>query len=148
MIHHRQRLALGLEPSDNLLGVHAQLDDLQRHAAPDRLLLFGYIDDAAAAFANHLTQLVMANFVAWPFKGDVRIHSGFVEKRARLLVRGQERLHLRPERGVASAFPIQQCGAFGGVRQFQRRGEQFFRGLGHVTLDISGDALDYSGTGD
>ena len=37
MIHHRQRLPLRLEPGDDLLGVHAQLDDLQRHAAAHRL---------------------------------------------------------------------------------------------------------------
>ena len=27
----RQRLTLGLEPGDDLLGVHARLDDLQGH---------------------------------------------------------------------------------------------------------------------
>ena len=29
MVHHRQRLPLGFEPGDDLLCVHAQLDDLQ-----------------------------------------------------------------------------------------------------------------------
>ena len=46
------------------LGVHAQLDDLERHAAADRLLLFGHIDDAAAAFADLLQQFVAADSVA------------------------------------------------------------------------------------
>ena len=32
MVHHRQRLALRLEPGDDLPGVHAQLDDLERDA--------------------------------------------------------------------------------------------------------------------
>ena len=33
MIHHRQRLPLGLEARDHLLGVHAELDNFQRNAA-------------------------------------------------------------------------------------------------------------------
>ena len=49
MVHHGQGLALGFEPGDDALGVHAQLDDLERHAPPHRLLLFGHIDHAAAA---------------------------------------------------------------------------------------------------
>ena len=57
MIHHRQRLPLGLEAGDDLLGVHAQLDDLERDAAADRFLLLGHVNDAAAAFADLLEQL-------------------------------------------------------------------------------------------
>ena len=30
MIHHRERLAFSLEPSDHALGVHARFDDFQR----------------------------------------------------------------------------------------------------------------------
>ena len=68
MIHQRQRLPLGFEPGDDLLGVHAQLDDLQRHPPPHRFLLLGHIDDAAAAFADLLEQLVTADPVAGPFQ--------------------------------------------------------------------------------
>ena len=64
MVHHRQRLPLGLEAGDDALGVHAQLDDLERHAAADRLLLLGHINHAAAAFADLLQQFVAANPVA------------------------------------------------------------------------------------
>ena len=32
MIHHCQRLSFGLEPGDDLLGVHSELDHLERHA--------------------------------------------------------------------------------------------------------------------
>src|SRR5437016_1586641 len=32
MVHHCQRLALGLEAGDDGLGVHAELDDLERDA--------------------------------------------------------------------------------------------------------------------
>ena len=38
MVHQRQGLPLGLEAGDDLPGVHARLDDLQRHLAADRLL--------------------------------------------------------------------------------------------------------------
>ena len=71
MVHHRQRLALGLEAGDDLLGVHAQLDDLQRHAAPHRLGLLGDIDHAAAAFADSLQQLVAPERLAHGFVGRI-----------------------------------------------------------------------------
>ena len=64
MVHHRQRLPLGLEPGDDLLGVHAQLDDLERHAPTDRFLLLGHVDHATAAFADLLEQFVTADLVA------------------------------------------------------------------------------------
>ena len=54
MVHHRERLPLGFKARDHLPGVHAELDDLQRDAAADRLLLFGHVDDPAAALADFL----------------------------------------------------------------------------------------------
>ena len=69
MVHHRQRLPLGLEPGDHLPRVHARLDDLQRHAPLDRLVLLGHEDDAHAAFADLLQQLVGADLGAGLF-GD------------------------------------------------------------------------------
>ena len=64
MIHHRQRLPLRLEPGDDLLGVHPQLDDLERHPPPHRLGLLGHIDHAAAAFTDALQQFVAAERLA------------------------------------------------------------------------------------
>ena len=61
MVHQRQRLPLGLEAGDDLLGVHAQLDDLEGHAPPDRLALLGHPDHAEAAFAELLEKLVAAD---------------------------------------------------------------------------------------
>ena len=61
MIHHRQRLPLGLEAGDHLLAVHARLDDLQRDTAADRLGLLGHIDEAHAPFADLLQELVGAD---------------------------------------------------------------------------------------
>src|SRR5439155_233896 len=54
MIHQGQRLTLGFEAGNDLLGVHAQLDHLQRHPPPHRLLLLGHIDHAATPFADLL----------------------------------------------------------------------------------------------
>ena len=67
MIHHRQRLPLRLETRDDLLGVHAQLDDLERDATPHRLGLLGDIDHAAAALAHLLQQLVAPDRLAHGF---------------------------------------------------------------------------------
>ena len=61
MVHHRQGLALGFEASDHLPGVHAGLDDLERDRALDGLGLLGHEDDAHAAFADLLQQLVGAD---------------------------------------------------------------------------------------
>ena len=61
VVHQGQRLPLGLEAGDDLLGVHARLDDLQGHLAAHRLGLLGHVDDAHAAFADLLQQLVGAD---------------------------------------------------------------------------------------
>ena len=61
MVHHRQGLPLGLEAGDHLPGVHARLDDLEGDLAADRLRLLGHEDDAKAAFADLLQQLVGAD---------------------------------------------------------------------------------------
>ena len=66
----RQRLALGFKAGDDLLGVHAQLDDLERHAAAHRFLLLGHVNHAAAAFADFLEQFVAADAIAGFFGGQ------------------------------------------------------------------------------
>ena len=64
MVHHRERLAFGFETGDDRVGVHARLDDLERHAAADRFFLFGHVNDAAPALADFLEELVAADEVA------------------------------------------------------------------------------------
>ena len=61
VVHQRQGLPLGLEAGDHLVGVHARLDDLEGDLAADGLLLLGHEDDAHAAFADLLQQLVGAD---------------------------------------------------------------------------------------
>ena len=69
MVHHGQRLPLGLEAGDDLPAVHAGLDDLERDAAADRLVLLGHVDDAHAPFADLLEELVRPDAVAGPLAG-------------------------------------------------------------------------------
>jgi hypothetical protein len=60
VVHEGQRLALRLEPGDDLRRVHPRLDQLDRHEPPDRLGLLGHPDGAQAALADPLQQLVPA----------------------------------------------------------------------------------------
>ena len=64
VIHDRQRLTLRLEARDELLRVHAQFQDLQRHASRNRRGLIRHVDDAHAAFAEDLQDAVWAD-VRW-----------------------------------------------------------------------------------
>ena len=60
VVHQRQRLALGLEPGQDGLRVHARLDELEGHEPLDRLALLGHPDGAHAPLADCFEQLVAA----------------------------------------------------------------------------------------
>ena len=113
MIHHRQRLPLGLEPGDDLPGVHAQLDDLERDAAPHRLALLGHPDDAEAAFADLLQQLVAADhlcrgFLDWGF-GDgepLSLQGGSGQEAVVGKMFLQQLVHLAAESDIPAARPL------------------------------------------
>ena len=60
MVHQGQRLPLLLEAREQAVRVQAGADDLEGHAALHRLDLIGDEDDAHAAFAELLAQLVAA----------------------------------------------------------------------------------------
>ena len=66
MVHNGERLPLGLEAGDDLLGVHPQLDDLQRHPAADGSLLVGQVDLAKSTFADAFDEFVAIDNGAWP----------------------------------------------------------------------------------
>ena len=76
MVHQGQRLPLGLEAGDDLARVHARLEDLEGDLAADRLLLLGHEDDAEAAFADLLQQLVRADDRARAFANRRPIDRG------------------------------------------------------------------------
>ena len=65
MGHDRQRLALGVEAGDDLLGVHAQLDHLERHLAAYRFLLLGEVDGSHASLAEGRDDSVGADAVGF-----------------------------------------------------------------------------------
>jgi hypothetical protein len=141
MVHHRQRLALRLEPRDDLLGIHPQLDDLERHPPPHRLGLLRHIDHAAAAFAHAFQQFVAPERLADGFIGSI----GKVELDGgprgfglrgqqcfRLLVRGEQGVEAGAEGRIAFAFGVEPRRAFrGGL--VQRQLEQDFFGFGFMT---------------
>jgi len=58
VVHHGERLPLGVEPRDDLARVHPELDDLERHLAAHRLFLLGAEDPAEASLAEDLDQPV------------------------------------------------------------------------------------------
>ena len=105
VVHQRQRLPLGLEAGDDLAGVHARLDDLERDLAADGLLLLGHVDDAHAAFADLLEQLVGADTGARPFQdGLVRraVLGGRLPRGRAGLARVEESLDHRRALGEAT----------------------------------------------
>ncbi len=75
VVHDGQGLAFGLEPGDDLSGIHAGLDDLEGDLAPDRVLLLGHEDRAHAPLADFLEQLVRADLGSRSF-GDGLVGSG------------------------------------------------------------------------
>ena len=103
MIHQRQRLSLGLEARDDLLGVHAELDDFERDAPANRLFLFCHINHAASAFSDLLKQFVATNSVARFFRernfqcdGFIwRRRGRFVQKITSVIVRLEQTLDVR-----------------------------------------------------
>jgi hypothetical protein len=71
VIHEGEGLPLGFESGDDLLRVHARLDELERHQALDWLGLLRYPDRAHAPFADRLQELVLPDHSAGDFAGRV-----------------------------------------------------------------------------
>ena len=67
MVHHGQGLAFGLEAGQDLIAAQIGLDDLEGDAARHRLGLLGHPDDAHAALAEFLQELVGADHHAGGF---------------------------------------------------------------------------------
>ncbi len=60
VVHQGERLALGLEPGQDSLGVHSGLDQLEGNQSLDGVALLGHPDGAHAAFADRLEELIAA----------------------------------------------------------------------------------------
>jgi hypothetical protein len=67
VVHECKRLLLRLEASDESARVHAWFDDLEGHAAPHRLLLFGHEHEPHPSLADLFHQTVGTNDRAGPF---------------------------------------------------------------------------------
>jgi hypothetical protein len=70
MVHHGEGLTLRFEARDDGLCVHAQPDDFKGDTAAHGFLLFGHVNNAAAAFADFLQEFVSSDAVAGLF-GEV-----------------------------------------------------------------------------
>ena len=64
VIHESQRLAFDIEASDDLEGIHADLDDFEGDLAADGGGLFGPPDEAEATFSQFLAEGIGADVLA------------------------------------------------------------------------------------
>ena len=130
MLHQRQGLPLGLEARDHLPRVHAQLDDLQRHAPLHRRFLLGHEDRAETALADQLQQLVAPDDRAGALadrRACARTRRLLAARRRRrrrheswrVLENRQQVFDLAPQPLVAAARAVQERGALPS-RQLQR----------------------------
>ena len=139
MVHHGQRLPLDFEAGDDALGVHAELDDLQRDAAADGLLLFGHVDDTASAFADSLQQLVTSDAIAGFFafgagkiarmrREDFGLQDGGFQEGAQALFFAEQGFDARAELGIVRASGGEVGGALGVVGLLQGSEKEFALG--------------------
>ena len=91
----------------DLLGVHARLDDLQRDLAAHGLRLLGHVDDAHAALADLLHQLVGADDWTRPARAsrDSIADRRRCQESARAIMRVDQCLDLPPQLGVGRSRP-------------------------------------------
>jgi hypothetical protein len=141
MVHHRQRLTFGLEPCDDLPGVHAQFNHLEGHAPADGFLLFCQVNHAAAAFADFLKEFVTTDAVAGTFAEFSNDRIGFIGphdsgggalEEISCFGRGaQQALDPPMEFGVSSTSLGEIGGAVRGIRPLEGLGKyRLFRGRG------------------
>ena len=146
MVHHRQRLALGLEARDDLAAVHAGFDDLQRHPPLHRRELFRDVDLAEAALADELQNFVPADDRAGVFRRWHELHGSRGVGIDGNIRRGKEVLRFGMRGGVEQGADLgEQCvvaGALGldeglaiGGGQREGVGDDWFDAAGvHVGL--------------
>ena len=118
VVHQGQGLALGLEPGDDLAGVHAGLMILRATLRRTGCSLLGHPDLAHAPLADLLQQLVGADDGAGAFARSGLARRAAVgggrglEEPARPEVGLQQGLDLRRSSGSASGRPVEEGGTF------------------------------------
>ena len=100
------------EARDHLLGVHAELDDLQRHAPPNRFLLLRHVNDTEATLTDLLEQFVRADDGAFCF--SFAVVGGCLDRRLKghgLEMLVQQHLQARTEICVPTTGSVQESRA-------------------------------------
>jgi len=114
VIHQSQRLPFRLEAGDDLLGIHAELHDLQRHLAADGLDLLGHVHGAETAFSDKLQELVRADALSDEFGlfhlGILELKKGFTPT---LFMITQQFFHFRADAGIDFRIPLEEGPALG-----------------------------------
>ena len=126
MIHRRQDLPLVHEPRHHFFGIHAELDNLQRHQPAHRLQLLGLVDSAHAAFTKQPDQPVRSDHVR-------RFVQRYGAERAQCRPFGSSMCSQQPldaglEAGIAVAGSL-EIGTPPHRRQFQTAIEEFLLAL-------------------
>jgi hypothetical protein len=127
MVHHGQRLPLGLEARYDLAAVHARFDDLEGDATFDRLSLFGHPHFAEPAFAELLQQRVPPDHRCWILGGCRVCHERerqccrwLLHEGVLLEVIGQQGFHSGALQWIRAAHPFEKGRAFLCRRHLQR----------------------------
>ncbi len=121
MIHQRERLALGLEPRDHLVGVHAQLDHLDGDLAAQRRALRGEVDHPHAALAQTFEDLVRPQRLAGQILRRGHVEDGGVLGPGVVVL--EQAHHLVQQVVVIAALAGQERGAFGRIELQRALGE-------------------------
>ena len=141
VLHHRKGLSLGLKSSDDLFGIHAQLDDFQRHTSCDRLLLLCHVDHPTTSFADILKKFVSPDDGALGFRkrcflGLRWIRSWIQRNKVRgCLMRLKQVIQLLSESWLILAGLGKKVATFGWVIDGCSLGKQFFEMLGMLAHD-------------
>ena len=138
MIHHSQGLPLRFESRDHRPRIHAELNDLERDAPPDRVGLLGHINHATATLADFLEQFVAVDAVTFLERHGGRVGGRFTfrvgKKAARGLVRPKEFVNLLAQGRVRAAGLVQEFTARFSrldLRHFIEESAQRFSGTRH-----------------
>src|SRR5437870_1146176 len=117
MVHQRQRLSFSLKTGNDAFSVHARFNNLQGYPTTDRFLLLRHENDAIAAFADLLQQLVPTHpvtrlFPSGGFNPPFAYHFWRLFQESSSPVIGPEQsLYSATQILVSSTSPVQKSGA-------------------------------------
>src|SRR3989441_922689 len=117
VVHQRQHLSFSLKTGNDAFGVHARFNNLQGYPTTDRLLLLRHENDAIAAFADLLQQLVPTHpvtrlFPSGGFNPPFAYHFWRLFQESSGPVIGPEQsLYSATQILVPSTSPVQKSGA-------------------------------------